>query len=180
VKRRALVSAAFSLASAATVAQASSSEVQSFPDAFAVFEEYCVQPLPSPDAFLAALRASTLGWQRVEKRERRLDPPNYFQGRVGELSYVLADNLPTNIGSPTCHFEFKTNSTYQHDEAAQLVAAELNLGAGTSEGTRRRPQTKWETRTAEGMPIRVFLSSNVDVDDGPRARLSISRLRDRD
>jgi hypothetical protein len=182
VKKVSLVATAIALTPAAALAQTALYEVQSFPAAFAVFDEYCVQPLPSADRFLTALRGSSLGWQRVEKRERvpRLDPPNYFQSRAGELSYVRADNLPEFIGSPTCHFEFKTDSAYQHDEAARLLAAQLNLGEGKREGNRRAPQTKWETRTVDGMTIRVFLSSNVEVADASGARLSITRLRDRD
>jgi len=170
------------LPAASVLAQSPAFEAQSLPEAFAVFDEFCVKPLPSVDEFVAALNRSDLDWERVQRRERvrRLDPPNYFQSRAGELSYVIADGLPTSMGSPTCHSTFRTDAAYSHDEAAALVAARLNLGEGASERTRRSPQTKWEAITGDGMAIRVFLTSNVELDGERAARLSISRLRDRD
>lgn len=149
------------------------------PDAIAYFREMCVDTMPSANRFAARLGADRSGWIPYERRGRRGGRVigHAWRSSRGELFYLNLPGLAHREINPGCHYAFRTAPGFRQDEAAALLAQALGLDAGRRTGNRRAPQTRWEGRLANGLRVRVFLSSAIEGMDGPAARLSISAYR---
>lgn len=147
-------------------------------EAVAYFRHMCVETLPEPRAFAAALAAEPPGWVPFERSDRGARVIGHFwRSARGVLFY---QNLPGMFETnPGCHFTFRTDAAFSHAAGAGALARALGLDAGRDTGSRRAPQTRWETRLPNGLRVRIFLSSAVEDMGGPAARLSISAYPDR-
>ncbi|MEA3046803.1 MAG: hypothetical protein QOJ53_1135 [Sphingomonadales bacterium] len=151
-------------------------ETRTFEQAWQTFESICVTPLPSPQRFVDAMHATGLRWRKVDKTPAQIfGLGNSWRSTIGEITYRYRPELQHLLAGPACHLEFRTGEHYAHAEAADAVQRRIALPPGRDTGNRREPQTRWETRFAGGMAVRVFLTSNVAVAGGSGARLSISR-----
>jgi hypothetical protein len=142
-------------------------------DAIAYFKHICVDTMPSPDAFAAALNGEPPGWRALAKSEGGFPVVGHFwRSELGELSY---QNLPgVTETNPGCHYTFRTAPGYSHDEAAGALARLLGLDQGRRTGKKKAPQTRWEVRLSSGLRVRLFLSSSVRDLGEPAATLSVS------
>ncbi len=148
--------------------------------AIAHFRRVCVETLPESRTFRTALNAEPAGWRRYQKRIRGSAAIGHFwRSPLGEISYVNLPGLSHPETNPACHYAFRTGPDFSHEEAARALAQAIGLDPGRQTGTRRAPQTHWEGRLANGMRVRVFLSSGVQDVGEPASRLSISAYRDR-
>ncbi|HTU12931.1 MAG TPA: hypothetical protein VMG08_18725 [Allosphingosinicella sp.] len=152
-------------------------EARPFAQALQDFERLCVTPLPSQPAFIAAMDAGAVGWRRVPRTADEIfgSGLKWRAPAIGQITYHYNERIVHVIGGPACHLEFRTDASFRHDAAAASVERQLGLPPGTDTSDRRTTQNEWEMRRADGMEIRVFLTSNVAVPGGPGARLSISR-----
>ena len=146
-------------------------------EAASYFKRICVDTMPSPNAFAAALNRDRSGWEAFEKKERGIPVVGHFwRSELGELSYR---NLPgLTETNPACHYTFRTAANYSHDEATRDLIRVLGLDAGRRTGKKKAPQTRWEAVLASGMRVRLFLSSSVRDLGGSAATLSVSAYRD--
>ena len=166
----------FLAAQSAAAAPERAYDIRTFDQAWQDFERFCVAPLPSPRRFAAAMDSAGIHWRRVPRTPEQIwGSGNEWRSSIGEITYHYTPDIVHVIGGPACHLEFRTDAAYRHDEAAALVERRLGLPRGTDSGGRRAMQMRCEMRRADGMDIRVFLSSNIAVPGGTGARLSISR-----
>lgn len=147
-------------------------------DAIGHFRRLCVASMPDPQRFAAALAAEPPGWTAFEKKDGEVTIlGRFWRSAQGELSYVNLPDATFLETNPACHFSFGTGVDYSHDQAAQLLAGAMSLGAGKQTGRKRAPQTRWEARLPDGTRVRIFLSSAVFGMEGPAATLSVSAYR---
>jgi hypothetical protein len=146
-------------------------------DAIAYFKRICVDPMPSPKSFAAALNAEHAGWQAFEKMDGGIPVIGHFwRSPLGELAY---SNLPgIRETNPACHYTFRTAAGFSHDQAAESLTRFLHLDRGRQTGKKKAPQTRWEARLPNGRRIRLFLSSAARDLGGPAATLSVSAYAD--
>ena len=147
-------------------------------DAIAYFRRMCVGTMPDPGAFAVALNAESAGWREYRKQNRGTPVIGHFwrSGR-GELSYLYLPGATFNERTPACHYTFRTGADFRHDMAAAALAGALRLDSGKPTGSRKAPQTRWETVLPNGTRARIFLSSSVRDMDGPASTLSVSAYR---
>ena len=151
------------------------SDILAFEQALATFQRICVDTLPSPQGFTTAMNAIGIRWRKVDKTPAEIfGTGNSWQSTLGEISYHNPAYSHVTRGGPACHFEFRPDHRYGHAQAAAALAVALGLPAGRDTGNRRQPQMRWESDLPSGMRIRVFLTSNVELNGGSGARLSIS------
>lgn len=147
-------------------------------DAIAYFRRVCVDTLPDPERFAAAL-AGPDDWEPFETSHRGARVVGHFwRSARGELAYQYLPGVTAIQTTPACHFSFRTDAAYSHAGARAALARALGLDAGRDTGNARAPQTRWETRLPNGTRARLFLSSAVPDLGGPAARLSISAYPD--
>lgn len=148
-------------------------------DAIAYFRRMCVDTMPEPRAFATALNVEPPGWVRYQKSHRGSPVVGHFwRSSRGELSYVNLPGLRSPETNPVCHYAFRRDPEFSHNEVASALARALGLDSGRPTGSRRGPQTRWEGTLPNGLRVRVFLSSDVEDMRGPASRLSISAYRD--
>lgn len=147
-------------------------------DAIAFFRHICVETLPEPRAFAAALAAEPTIWTPFQKSDRGTPVIGHFwRSSQGELHYQNLPGMPFET-NPGCHFTFRIEPAFGHVQAAQQLTQALGLDSGRSTGNARAPQTRWEAILQSGLRVRIFLSSAVDLGGVPAARLSISAYVD--
>ncbi|HEV7658741.1 MAG TPA: hypothetical protein VGO55_02735 [Allosphingosinicella sp.] len=147
-------------------------------EAIAYFRHICVETLPDPSAFAAALAADTSGWTRHEKSTRRVTVLGHFWSSPrGELSYVNLPGVQWPETNPGCHYAFRTGPEFDHDSASRALAAALRIDGGRQTRDRREQQTRWEVVLPSGLRVRIFLSTAERDMGGPAATLSISAYR---
>jgi hypothetical protein len=147
-------------------------------EAIAYFRRICVDTLPDPRAFAAALDADGSGWTRYEKIIRRAPVLGHFwRSSRGELSYVNLPGPEFGETNPACHYAFRTEPDYDHEAASRALAAALRIAGGRQTRDGRELQTRWEARLPSGLRVRIFLSTAERDLGGPAATLSISAYR---
>ena len=147
-------------------------------DAIVYFRHICVDTMPDPRAFAAALDADPSGWARHRKGDRRTRVLGHFwRSSRGELSYLHLPGLQVPERNPACHYAFRTVAGFSHDDAERSLARAFGLGPGQSTGTRREPQSSWDATLPTGTRVRFILSTAVRDLGGPAATLSISAYR---
>lgn len=147
-------------------------------EAIAYFRHICVDTLPDPRAFAAALNADRSGWVRYEKIIRRAPVLGHFwRSSRGELSYVNLPGVQWPEINPACHYAFRIGPDFNHESASRAVAAALRIDGGRQARDGRELQTRWEVRLPSGLRVRVFLSTAERDMGGPAATLSISAYR---
>jgi hypothetical protein len=148
-------------------------------DAIAYFKRICVDTMPNPSVFAAALNAEPAGWVAFQKRDRgTVILGHFWRSEQGELFYQNLPEMTVLETNPGCHYSFRNGPDYSHDEAARAVARALGLDGGRQTGKKKAPQTRWEGALPNGTRIRIFLSSVVRDMDGPASTLSVSAYRD--
>jgi hypothetical protein len=166
-----MIAAIVAMVAAAAAAQAAPVTTA---DAIAYFRHVCVDTLPDPSRFAAAL-AEPGDWEPFEKNDRGARVIGHFwRSARGELGYLYLPGMRAFQTDPACHYSFRTDAGYSHAEARAALARALGLDAGRETGNARAPQTRWETRLPNGTRARLFLSSAVPELGEPAARLSIS------
>jgi hypothetical protein len=151
-------------------------EVRAFDRALQDFERFCIAPLPSPRRFAEAMDGAGIRWRPVEKTPDEIFGRGHsWRAPLGQITYRHNPETQRHLAGPACHLEFRTDADYRHAAAAALVERRLALPAGTDNSNRSQVQMQWDMRRADGMHIRVFLSSNIAMAGGTGARLSISR-----
>lgn len=147
-------------------------------EAIAYFRHMCVETLPDPRAFAAALNADRSGWVRYEKIIRRVPVLGHFwRSSRGELSYVNLPGPEFGETNPACHYAFRIGPEYDHESASRALAAALRIDGGRQTRDRRELQTRWEATLPSGLRVRIFLSMAERDMGGPAAALSISAYR---
>jgi hypothetical protein len=147
-------------------------------EAITYFRHICVDTLPEPRAFAAALNADRSGWVRHQKSTRLTTVIGHFwRSSRGELSYLNLPGLQYGETNPACHYAFRIGPEYNHEAASRALAAALRIDGGRQTGNRREPQTRWEATLPTGLRVRVFLSTAERDMGGPAATLSISAYR---
>jgi hypothetical protein len=147
-------------------------------EAIAYFRHICVETLPDPRAFAAALNADASGWTRYEKIIRRAPVLGHFwRSSRGELSYANLPGPEFGETNPACHYAFRTGPEFNHDSASRALAAALRIDGGRQTRDRREQQTRWEVTLPSGLRVRIFLSTAERDMGGPAATLSISAYR---
>src|SRR5688500_4169041 len=138
----------------------------------------CVDTMPDPGAFAVALNAEQPVWI-ASKKENRGTPVigHFWRSGRGELSYRYLPGATFIERTPACHYTFRTDADFRHDEAATALAGALRFPAGKTVGSKRAPQTRWDGALANGTRVRVFLSSAVRDVGGPASTLSVSAYR---
>lgn len=164
------------LAAAQAGPEPATPEVLTFERALQTFQRVCVDTLPDPHAFTDAMNTIGVRWRKIDKSPAEIfGTGNSWRSTLGEITYHNPPYRGITLGGPACHFEFHPDNRYVHAEASAALRAILNLPVGRDTGRPREPQMRWETELANGMSIRVFLTSNVEIIGGRGARLSISR-----
>jgi hypothetical protein len=152
-------------------------------EAIAYFRFACVGTMPDPHAFAVLIDdvsrdPQSIAWVPFEKNDRGARVAgHYWRSRLGELAYLYLPGLRGLAPSPACHYSFRTEAGFSQDAAAAALTRALDLPPGRATGTRAAPQTRWESRLANGTRVRIFLSAAVPDLGGPAARLSISAYR---
>src|SRR5205085_5865323 len=167
--------AALLLAAAAPPARgdAPAAKVLSFDEALATFRTLCVEPLPSPERFVAAMNASGIGWRTVRKSEGEVfGTGNSWRSEIGQVTYHNPPYADITGFGPACHLEWRVSADYDHRRAATALAAALSLPPGEETGKAAEPQTKWEAPRPDGLNVRYFLSTAQPGPEGRTARLS--------
>jgi hypothetical protein len=140
------------------------------------FRTVCVQPLPSAERFVAAMNDVGVRWTRVSRsREEVAVNGNSWRSSIGEVAYNHQSPFAKIIrAGAACHFAFRTDPRYAHDQVSAQIASVFQLGEGRNVGSRKEPQTQWETKPASGKYLRFFLTTRASAPGGPQALLSVS------
>ena len=144
--------------------------------AIQIFRDVCVVPLPNAERFVAAMNAVGVPWSKVSRSPRDVAlQGNSWQSAIGAVAYNHQSPFGELIrAGAACHFAFRTDSSYAHDQASALIISALQLGPGKNVGSRKEPQTRWETKPAGGKYLRFFLTTRATAPGGKQALLSVS------
>jgi hypothetical protein len=147
-------------------------------EAIAYFRHICVDTLPDPRAFAAALSADASGWTRHEKSTRLVTVLGQFwRSSRGELSYVNLPGVQWPETNPGCHYAFRIGPEFSHESASRALSAALRIDGGRQSRDGHELQTRWEVTLPSGLRVRIFLSTAERDMGGPAATLSISAYR---
>jgi len=144
--------------------------------AIQIFRSVCVAPLPNAERFVAAMNAVGVPWSKVSRsRGDAALQGNSWQSSIGAVGYNHQSPLGGIIrAGAACHFAFRTDSSYSHDQAGAQITTALQLDPGKNGGSRKEPQIQWETKPAGGKYLRFFLTTRTNAPGGQQALLSVS------
>jgi hypothetical protein len=155
---------------------ASQVEARSLDHGIQTFRDLCVTPLPDPERFRTAMNAAGVRWQLVRRTpEEVFGTGNIWESALGRITYRYNRETQRILMGPACHFEFIPAEAVNHDDLQRRLAAALSLPEGRSSGSGGQRQTRWDVRFGGGMPVRLFVSTNIEFAGSRGVRLSISR-----
>jgi hypothetical protein len=122
------------------------------------------------------MNAVGVPWTKVARSsEDAAAQGNSWQSSIGAVAYNHQSPFNEVLRSgAACHFAFRTDSSYAHDQASAQVTSALQLGPSKNVGSKKEPQTQWETKPAGGKYLRFFLTTRTSAPGGQQALLSVS------
>ena len=145
-------------------------------EAVALFKRVCYDPFPDPKASLAVIADPALGLTKLpETPSQAMQPGDAWTSPTAQVTYVDAEWLPRDFGSPQCGITVALDSAPDHltVEAAFITAMGLPPGKGGKNGP--SGQTQWDMPHAPDS-WRLFVNTSA-TPSGKELRATIMNLR---
>lgn len=148
-----------------------------FDPAFATFRMLCVDTLPVPEKFVAAMNGMGVKWIKEAKTPDEVyGVGNSWWSPVGKVSYVHRDAGDIPIANSACHLDFKMLPGFDHASSVSRISAEFGIKPEKLRRKKVELQTCFSDQLADGRHVRFYLTSHTAFADGEGARLSMSMI----
>lgn len=128
-------------------------------DGVALFKRACFDPFPVPSAALTAIEDPALGLtKQIKTPTQAMQPGDAWVSPSARVTYVDAEWMPRNMGTPQCGVTVSLADAPQHLDVASAFAAGLGLPAGKLGKNGPSGQSRWDLPKADGS-WRLFLST---------------------
>lgn len=145
-------------------------------EAAALFKRVCYAPFPDPKAALAAIADPALGLTKLpETPSQAMQPGDAWTSPGAQVTYVEADWLPRDFGSPQCGVVVKLEGAPDHLAVEAGFVSALGLPPGKGGKNKPNGQTQWDLPHAPDT-WRLFVSTNT-TPSGKELRATIMNLR---
>ena len=146
-------------------------------EATALFKRVCFDPFPDPKASLAVIADPALGLSKQpETPSQAMQPGDSWTSPTAQISYVDAEWLPRDFGSPQCGMTVALAGVPEHLAVEATMTTALGLPSGKGGKNKPRGQTEWNI-PGKGADIwRLFLTTQT-TPSGKEMRVIIMNLR---
>lgn len=155
----------------------SSMQPVSVEEGVAIFDRFCFAKFPDAKAALEIIADPVFGLTKLpETPSQAMQPGDAWTSPNAQLTYVDADWMPMDMGSPQCSVTVVLEGQPLHSDAAGAMAATLKLPAVKFGKNAASASTKWDVLQTNGDKWRMFLSTS-QTPSGTEMRTVIMNLR---
>ncbi len=142
-----------------------------------LFKRICFTPFPDPAAAQQAIADPALNLVKQTKTPTEaMQPGDRWTSNMVQVSYVDADWMPRDIGSPQCSVTVLLEGAPQHSDVATVFKSALALPEVKLGKNGARAQTTWDVPGRDPDKWRIFLTTE-NTPSGPEMRAIIMNLR---
>jgi hypothetical protein len=146
-------------------------------DGIALFQKICFDKFPDPKAAMQAVAEPDLQLTKSpETPSEAMQPGNMWTSPTARVTYVDADWMPIDIGSPQCSVAVLIEGQPLHSTVAEAMTNDLKLPKVKFGKDRASAQTKWDIPQTNGDNWRMFLNTS-QTPSGTEMRTVIMNLR---
>ena len=145
-------------------------------EAAALFKRVCYDPFPDPRASLAVIADPALGLAKLpETPSQAMQPGDAWSSSSARVTYVDAEWLPRDFGSPQCGITVALDGAPEHLAVEAAFVAAMALPPGKGGKNKPTGQTQWDMPHAPDN-WRLFVSTST-TPSGKELRATIMNLR---
>lgn len=155
-----MISIMLALQTAPVAEMKSSMPPVSIEESVEFFNKVCFETFPDAKRALEVIASPDLQLSKLpETPSEAMQPGDAWSSPKARVTYVDADWLPLDLGSPQCSVTMVVNGQPLHSEIASVMAATLQLPAVKFGKERRSSETMWDVPQTNGDKWRLFLTS---------------------
>jgi hypothetical protein len=155
----------------------SSMQPVSLEDGVALFNNICFEKFPDSKAVMEIIASPELELTKLpETPSQAMQPGDAWTSSNARVSYVDADWMPVDLGSPQCSVTVVLNGEPLHSDIASAMTTKMQLPIVKYGKNSANAQTKWDIPQSNGDKWRLFLSST-QTPSGTELRAVIMNLR---
>lgn len=145
-------------------------------EAAELFKRVCYAPFPDPKASLAVIADPALGLTKLpETPSQAMQPGDAWTSPTARVTYVDADWLPRDFGSPQCGITVALADAPDHLAVETAFITAMALPPGKGGKNKATGQTQWDMPRAPDS-WRLFVSTST-TPSGKELRATIMNLR---
>jgi hypothetical protein len=172
-----MIAILLALQAAPLTATKSSMEPVSVDSGIALFSKLCFEKFPDTKAALEAIADPPLGLTKeIKTPTQAMQPGDSWTSASARVTYVDADWLPRDFGSPQCTVTILLAGEPSHGEAAQAMATKLALPPVKFGKDGPSAQTRWDKPSVAPAIWRIFLTTQ-KTPSGTEMRMVNMNLR---
>ena len=155
-----MISALLMLMSTPLNEMKSSMEPVSMDQGISMFSKLCFEKFPDSKAVLDAIGDPALGLTKLPKTpSEAMQPGDSWSSSTARVTYVDADWLPSDFGSPQCSATVLLSGKPSHSSIAKAMTTKLALPTVKFGKDGARAQTKWDKAGLALATWRIFLTT---------------------
>lgn len=155
----------------------SSMETVSVDEGVALFSQVCFEKFPDPKAAMEVIANPELGLTKLpETPSQAMQPGDAWTSPKVQVTYVDADWMPMDMGSPQCSVTVVLEGQPLHGAIAAAMTANMQLPTVKFGKDGSRAQTKWDIAQTNGDKWRLFLTTT-QTPSGTEMRTNLMNLR---
>ena len=164
--------------SAAPAAMQSSLQSVDANEAVNLFKQICFDPFPDPAKFDAVVAASAFGLVKApETPSEAMQPGDAWYSAKARVTYVNADWLPRNFGTPQCSVTVNVGGNPTNADIVNILINELKLPNAKSSGNAANTLNQWDLPGIGADKWRLFARTQAGLPGGFEAQFSLLNLR---
>ncbi len=155
----------------------SSMQPVSLEEGVALFSKICFEKFPDSKAVMEIISSPELELTKLpETPSQAMQPGDAWTSSNARVSYVDAEWMPVDLGSPQCSVTVVLNGQPLHGDIASAMTTKMQLPPVKYGKNSANAQTKWDIPQSNGDKWRLFLSST-QTPSGTELRAVIMNLR---
>jgi hypothetical protein len=155
----------------------SSMQPVSVQEGVALFQQVCFAKFPDPKAAMEIIADPALGLTKLpETPSQAMQPGDAWTSPKAQISYVDAEWMPMDMGSPQCSVTVVIEGQPLHSTIAGAMTTSLQLPLVKFGKDAASAQTRWDIPQPNGDKWRMFLSTS-QTPSGTEMRTVIMNLR---
>lgn len=142
-----------------------------------LFNQVCFAKFPDPKAAMEIIADPAMGLSKLpETPSQAMQPGDAWTSPKAQVTYVDAEWMPMDMGSPQCSVTVVLEGQPLHSEVAGAMTETLKLPDVKFGKNANSASTKWDVLQPNGDKWRMFLSTS-QTPSGTEMRTVIMNLR---